>query len=158
MVRASPKGLEACRRMVQLEGKCGNWERPHAWCEGSRTLQEWGAAWRWPGREQGLKNGVVGTVGTGGGGMRRGSGKALETLSVCLQLMGGEDSGRVAGRGEARGDAGKPSLCRDEASLLWPRYLTSSSRKHGCRGPPQERARPGLWPPELTLQIKSVTL
>lgn len=86
--------------MVQLEGTCGSRERPHAWCGGSRVLQESGAAWQWPGRDQGLKNWVMGTVSKGGGGMRRGSRRRLETPSVCPQVMGGEDSGRVAGPGE----------------------------------------------------------
>lgn len=64
-------------------------------CSRSRGQLESG-----PEKEQGLKNGVMGTASKGGGGVRRGSGRRLETPSVCLQVMGGEGSGRVSGPGE----------------------------------------------------------
>ena len=75
-----------------------------------------------------LKNGVMGTAKKEGGGV--GGGWSPKCVSAG-DGWGGQP-GAWSDLGKALGDAGKPSLCRDEASLLWPCYLTSSSRKHGC--------------------------
>lgn len=71
----------------------------------------------------------------------------------------GKGWGGVAGPGEG------PRWCReagggfrDKALLLWLCYLTSSSRKHGCRARLHEHTRSELWPPELTWKVKSVLL
>lgn len=152
--------LEDALLSLLADGATSGWvwelgARTCAWCAGGRK-STWGAGslrgaqnqeWEERGNRS-VKNRVMGTASS-----RRGA----ETPSARLQMTGGEGSQEVTGPGEDQGDAGKwGGLCRDEVWLVWLRYLTSSSRKHGCWAPPHRRAGSELRPPQPALKIKSV--
>lgn len=95
-----------------------------------------------PEKEQGLKKGVMGTASKGGGGVRQGSGRRLETPSVCDagDGWGGQREGvRTWGRPEVMLGSQvcaemRPHFCGCVISLLQAGNTAAEPHRRSARG------------------------